>query len=71
MPGIFLEDFLGTFSHKNEEKKSGEKIRGKIRQPKNKNPRKSVLPKTDPKNRSDFKIAAAISNRLRVGFEIR
>ena len=28
-PGIFLEDFLGTFSHKNEEKESGEKIREK------------------------------------------
>ena len=29
-PGIFLEDFLGTVSHqKNEEKKSGEKIREK------------------------------------------
>ena len=39
-PGIFLEDFSGTFSHKNGEKKSGEKIREKIRRPKNKNPRK-------------------------------
>ena len=39
-PGIFLEDFLGTFSHKNEEKKSGQKIREKIRRLKNKNPRK-------------------------------
>ena len=28
-PGIFLEDFSGHFSHKNEEKKSGEKIREK------------------------------------------
>ena len=33
--GIFLEDFSGHFSHKNEEKKSGEKIREKIRRPKN------------------------------------
>ena len=32
--------FLGTFSHKNEEKKSREKIREKIRRPKNKIPRK-------------------------------
>ena len=39
-PGIFLEDFSGTFSHKNEEKKSGEKIREKIRRLKNKNLRK-------------------------------
>ena len=39
LPGIFLEDFSGTFSHKNE-KKSGEKIREKIRRLKNRNPRK-------------------------------
>ena len=39
-PGIFLEDFSGHFFHKNEEKKSGEKIREKIRRLKNKNPRK-------------------------------
>ena len=39
LPGIFLEDFLGTFSHKNK-KSGGQKI--KIR-------KKSVLPKTDPK----------------------
>ena len=29
LPGIFLEDFSDTFSHKNEEKKSGDKIREK------------------------------------------
>ena len=38
LPGIFLEDFSGHFSP--EEKKSGGKIREKIRRPKNKNPRK-------------------------------
>ena len=32
--------FLGTFSHKNEDKKSGEKIRETIRRLKDKNPRK-------------------------------
>ena len=32
--------FLGTFSHKNEEKTSGDKIRKEIRRPKHKNPRK-------------------------------
>ena len=32
--------FLGTFSHKNEEKKSGDKLREKIRRIKNKNPQK-------------------------------
>ena len=32
--------FLGTFSHRNEERKSGDKIRKKIRRLKNKNPRK-------------------------------
>ena len=40
LPGIFLEDFSGHFSHKNEEKKSGNKIREKDRRPKNRNPRK-------------------------------
>ena len=39
LPGIFLEDFLGTFSHRNEEKKSGDKIREKVRRLKNRNPR--------------------------------
>ena len=38
--GFSRRIFLGTFSHKNEEKKSGEKIREKIRRLKNKNPRK-------------------------------
>ena len=39
--GFSWRIFLGTFSHKNEEKKSGEKIREKkIRRLKNKNPRK-------------------------------
>ena len=48
LPGIFLEDFSGTFSHKNEEKKSGEKIREKIRRPKTKNPRKIRSAKNRP-----------------------
>ena len=39
--GIFLEDFFGHFfPTKMRRKKSGEKIREKIRRPKNKNPRK-------------------------------
>ena len=38
--GFSWRIFLGTFSHKNEEEKSGEKIREKIRRPRNKNPRK-------------------------------
>ena len=38
--GFSWRIFLGTFSHKNEEKKSGEKIREKIRRLKNKNPQK-------------------------------
>ena len=38
--GFSWRIFLGAFSHKNEEKKSGEKIREKIRRLKNKNPRK-------------------------------
>ena len=38
--GFSWRIFLGTFSHKNEEKKSGEKIREKIRRLKNENPRK-------------------------------
>ena len=39
-PGFSWRIFLGTFSHKNEEKTSGEKIREKIRRLENKNPRK-------------------------------
>ena len=50
LPGIFVEDFSRHFPHKNEEKKSGEKIREKIRRPKKKIREKSVLPKTDPNN---------------------
>ena len=40
LPGIFLEDFSGHFCHKNEEKKSGNEIREKIRQLRVKNLRK-------------------------------
>ena len=41
LPGIFLEDFSGHFfPQKMRRKKSGEKIREKIRRLKNKNPRK-------------------------------
>ena len=47
-PGILLEEFLGTYSHKNEEKKSGEKIREKIRRDKHKNPRKIRSAKNRP-----------------------
>ena len=36
--GFSWRIFLGTFAHKNEEKKSGDKIRDKIRRLKNKNP---------------------------------
>ena len=46
----FWRTSLGTFENKNEEKKSGDKIRGIIWQLENKNPQKSVLPKTDPNN---------------------
>ena len=46
--GFSWRILLGTFSHKNEEKKSGEKIRGKIRRPKNKNPRKIRSAKSRP-----------------------
>ena len=46
--GFSWKIFLGTFSHKNEEKKSGEKIREKIRRPKNKNPRKIRSAKIRP-----------------------
>ena len=47
-PGIFLEDFSGHFSHKNEEKKTGEKIREKSGGSKIKIREKSVLPKAGP-----------------------
>ena len=46
--GFSWRIFLGTFSHKNEEKKSGDKIREKIRRPKNKNPRKIRSAKNPP-----------------------
>ena len=46
--GFSWRIFLGTFSHKNEEKKSGEKIREKIRWLKNKNPRKIRSAKNRP-----------------------
>ena len=39
--GFSWRIFLGTFSNKNEEKKSGDEIRVKIRRPNNKNLRKS------------------------------
>ena len=42
LPEIFLEDFSGRlFPPKNEEKKSGDKIREELRRPKNKNPQKN------------------------------
>ena len=48
-PGIFLEDFSwALFSKKNEEKKSGDKIRAKIRRLKNKNSRKIRSAKDRP-----------------------
>ena len=47
--GFSWRIFLGTFSHKNEEKKSGEKIREKIRRLKNKNPRKIHSAEAGPK----------------------
>ena len=46
--GFSWRIFLGTFSHKNEEKKSGDKIRNKIRRLKNKNPRKIRSAKNRP-----------------------
>ena len=47
--GFSWRIFLGTSSHKKEEKKSGDKIRAKTQRPKYKNPRtKNLLPKTDP-----------------------
>ena len=42
--------FLGTVSHKNEEKKSSDRIRKKIRRLKNRNREKSILPSTGPNN---------------------
>ena len=47
-PGIFLEDFSGHFSHKNEEKKTGEKIREKNPRLKNKDPRKIRSAESQP-----------------------
>ena len=50
LPGIYLNDiFLGTFSNKNEEKKSGDKIRERSRRPKKKTPRKIRSAKNRPK----------------------
>ena len=46
--GFSWRIFSGHFSHKDEEKKSSEKIREKIGGPKIKIRKKSVLPKTDP-----------------------
>ena len=46
--GFSWRIFLGTFSHKDEEKKSGDRIREKIRRPKNKNPRKICSAKNRP-----------------------
>ena len=46
--GFSWRIFLGTFSHKNEEKISGKKIREKIRRPKNKNPRRIRSAKNQP-----------------------
>ena len=46
--GFSWRIFLGTFSHKNEEKISGDKIREKIRRLKNKNPRKIRPAKNRP-----------------------
>ena len=51
--------FLGTFSHKNEEKISGDKIREKIGGPKIKIREKSVLPGTDP-NSTPFYSSAPV-----------
>ena len=49
LSGIFLEDdFLCTFSHQNEEKKAGDKIRKAIQRLKNRSLRKIRSAKTDP-----------------------
>ena len=48
-PGIFLEDFSGTFSHKMRRKNPARKSAKKSGGPKIKIREKSVLPKTDPK----------------------
>ena len=50
--GIFLDNFSGHFSHKNEEKKSGEKKKEKIRGPRTKIREKTVLPKPDADKRT-------------------
>ena len=52
----FLEDFSGHFfpPHKNEEKKSGEKIREKSGGPKIIIREKSILPRTGPKSFSSL-----------------
>ena len=46
--GDFLQDFSGHFPHKNEEKKSSDKICEKIQQSKSKNPRKICPAKNRP-----------------------
>ena len=46
--GFSWRIFLGTFSHKNEEKKSGDKIRDKIRRLKKYNPREIRSAKNRP-----------------------
>ena len=46
--GFSWRIFLGTFSHKNKEKKSGDKIRENIRRLKNKHPRKIRSAKNRP-----------------------
>ena len=51
--GFSRRIFLGTFSHKNEEKKSGEKIREKIRRLKNKNPRKIRSAESRPQEKTN------------------
>ena len=48
--GFSWRIFLGTFSHKNEEKKSGEKIRERSGGSKIKIREKVVLPKAGPKS---------------------
>ena len=48
LPGNFPGGFFWAFSHKNEEKKSGDKIRDKIRRLKNINPRKIRSAKIRP-----------------------
>ena len=50
MPGTFSEDFSRHFFPQKRGEKIRRLIREKSRRLENKNPRKSVLPKTDPKN---------------------